>query len=167
MVPAYCSSCNRNANQQVAAVSASAFSAGLGLRPASSAATSQSSSRSAVFVFASYPPPHSISLSTAQLSMIRSIGVAFTMSRDTTFPPFAPMMSMIPRRAQGIVGEVSGLFRQFVKGSLQVVNFLSLVPCLLPIEALSFAVFRLKGMDEVRILPPRQVFRRDSTIPPD
>ncbi len=38
------------------------------------------------------------------------------------------MMLMIPRRAQGVAGEVSGSVGQLVEGSLQVVELLSPAP---------------------------------------
>ena len=46
------------------------------------------------------------------------------------------MMPMIPRRGQGVAGEVSGSLGQLVEGSLQVVELLPLDPCLLQVELL-------------------------------
>jgi hypothetical protein len=77
------------------------------------------------------------------------------------------MMLMIPRGAQGISCEISGLLGEFVKGSLQVVELLSLAPCCLSVDAFSVPVVRLQGMNEKRVLAPRQVLRSDSTVPSD
>jgi hypothetical protein len=60
--------------------------------------------------------------------MSRSEGFGFTTSWDTALPPLAPMMLMIPRRGQGMAGEVSGLIRQLVEDSLQFGKLLSLRP---------------------------------------
>jgi hypothetical protein len=47
---------------------------------------------------------------------------------------------MIPRRAQGFAGDVSGSLGQFVEGSLEVVTLPSLAPCFLAVETLPVPV---------------------------
>jgi hypothetical protein len=58
------------------------------------------------------------------------------------------MMLMVSCHAQGIAGKVSGSLCQLVEGSLQVVELLPLVPCLLPVEALSVPLVSLHGGDK-------------------
>jgi hypothetical protein len=82
-------------------------------------------------------------------------------------PPIAPMMLMISRRAQGVAGEVAGLLGQFVKGSLQVVELLPLAPRLSKVGIFLVALDAFQGVDEKGVLAPRQVLRRNSTVPSD
>ena len=88
------------------------------------------------------------------------------MSRDTAFSPLAPVMLMIPRRAQGVAGEVSGLLGEVVEGSLQVVEFPSLAPDLLQVATSLVSLVGFEGGDEQGVRPARHVFRRDPTAPP-
>jgi hypothetical protein len=74
---------------------------------------------------------------------------------------------MIPRRGQGVAGEVSGSLGHSVEGSLQLVDPRPFTPRLFQVEPLPISFVSLQGGDEQRILAPRHVFRRDSTPSPD
>ena len=80
------------------------------------------------------------------------------------FPPFAPMVLMIPRRGQGVAGEVSGSLGQLVEGSLQVVELPSARSVPAPGRiALQCSFVGFQGGDQLGVDAPAQVFRRDST----
>jgi hypothetical protein len=89
------------------------------------------------------------------------------MSPDTAFSPFAPMVLMVSRRAQGVAGEVSGLLGQIVKGSLQVVEFLPLAALCLNVGVSLVALHPFQGADKESALAPRHVFGRHSAVPSD
>jgi hypothetical protein len=74
---------------------------------------------------------------------------------------------MIPRRGQGVAGEVSGSFGQIVEGMFEVVDFLPLAPCPLPVASSPIPLIGLQAGDEEGIGPARHVFRRDPASPPD
>ena len=74
------------------------------------------------------------------------------------------MVLMIPRRSQGVTGKVSGLFRQVVEGSLQVVGFPSLAPYLFKIASSSVPVVGFEGGDEPGVSPRARY--SDVTRPP-
>ena len=74
---------------------------------------------------------------------------------------------MIPRRGQGVSGEVSSLLDQFVEGSLQVVDLLPLFPCFPSFELGFVAIDGFQGGDQLGVNAPAQVLRRDSPPSPD
>src|SRR5262245_58220162 len=76
-------------------------------------------------------------------------------------------MLMITRRAQGVAGEVSGSLRQFVKGSLQDVEFPPFAPLPPAVEVPVVSLDGFQGVDEQGTLTAPPVFRSDSTGPPD
>src|SRR5262249_314646 len=80
--------------------------------------------------------------------------------------PLAPMVLMVPRRGQGVAGEVPGSLGHLVEGSLQVVGLPPLGPGLFLVGSLVVPVVGFEGRDEPGIDPARHVFRRDATRPP-
>src|SRR5262245_24946452 len=104
-----------------------------------------------------------MSLPTAQWSMVRSVGSALVISRDTSLPPTTPMVLMIPRRGQGVAGEGSGSLGQLVEGSLQVVGLPPLGPCPFPVGSSVISLDVFEGGDELGIDPGRHVLRCDPT----
>jgi hypothetical protein len=77
------------------------------------------------------------------------------------------MMLMIPGRAQGFAGEVSGLLGHRFDSSLQVVEFLPFAPFLMPLVVFIIPLDGFQGVDEQGILAPTQILRSDSTASPD
>jgi hypothetical protein len=69
------------------------------------------------------------------------------------------MMPMISRGAQGFVRDVSGSFGHLVEGSLQVVDLLPFIPCLLQVESLPVVLVGRQGGNQLRIDAPGHVFR--------
>jgi hypothetical protein len=77
------------------------------------------------------------------------------------------MVSMIPRRGQGVAGKVPGSLGQLVEGSLQVVEFLQLAPSVPEVAIPLVPLDPLQCIDEQGILAAPPVFGRHSTGPPD
>jgi hypothetical protein len=109
----------------------------------------------------------SINWMAAQPSISRSAGFAFATIWDTTHSPLAPIVSMIPRRGQGVAGEGSGSLGQLVEGSLQLVDFPPLGPYLFQLASSLIPRDVFEGGDQLGVDAARRVFRRDPAGPPD
>src|SRR4051812_16853040 len=76
------------------------------------------------------------------------------------------MMLMIPRRGQGVAGEVSGSLGQVVQSMVQVVELPSFAPFLIPLVISVLLLHGLQGVEKQAILPLPQILRSDSPAPP-
>ncbi len=120
-----------------------------------------------MFSFPFLPAAMSINLPTTHSSSIFCSGVALTTSYDTSFPPFPPIMLMIPGGGQGVADEGLGLFDQLVKRLLQVVEFMTLF--LFP-PSIVIPFVALDGVhlgDQAGRLTASPVFRSDPPTPPN